>query len=247
MDRGEYLEAAVTIRKFQNVEFENPRYQDSLRVIPSASLFLTSILFMATSIGFDFGRLRNNGGAPLCRRTEQAVKSSEIHSGSRDQNGEPGFKFQRLKDQVRYSVSPGCAARILDLHARKVDCTIPGLDLHARKVALQPGSSICTSGEWVYNGNPLLHKKTCTLQPKNPSRSRTTCRFDIRGMRLEREGFVQLQIAVISGVETGKVLPLAPGDFVIGRDDAADLQIPVAWSMPRRRIGSFRSTRTISS
>jgi len=37
---------------------------------------------------------------------------------------------------------------------------------------------------------------------------------------------VQLQIAVISGVGTGKVLPLAPGDFVIGRDDAADLQIP---------------------
>jgi hypothetical protein len=51
-------------------------------------------------------------------------------------------------------------------------------------------------------------------------------RFDIPGMRLEREGFVQLQIAVISGVGTGKALALAPGDFVIGRDDAADLQIP---------------------
>jgi hypothetical protein len=50
-------------------------------------------------------------------------------------------------------------------------------------------------------------------------------RFVIRGMRLEREGFVQLQIAVISGVGTGKALTLAPGNFVIGRDDAADLQI----------------------
>jgi hypothetical protein len=37
---------------------------------------------------------------------------------------------------------------------------------------------------------------------------------------------VQLQLAVISGAGTGKVFPLASGEFVIGRDNAADLHIP---------------------
>ena len=47
-------------------------------------------------------------------------------------------------------------------------------------------------------------------------------------MRLEREAALQnlqLQIAVISGIRTGKVFSLAQGDSVIGRDEAADLHI----------------------
>jgi two-component system response regulator HydG len=47
-------------------------------------------------------------------------------------------------------------------------------------------------------------------------------------MRLEREAAlqnVQPQIAVISGIRTGEVFSLAPGDSVIGRDEAADLRI----------------------
>jgi len=42
-------------------------------------------------------------------------------------------------------------------------------------------------------------------------------------MRLEWEAAlqdVQLQIAVISGIRTGKVFSLAPGDSVIGRDES---------------------------
>jgi hypothetical protein len=45
------------------------------------------------------------------------------------------------------------------------------------------------------------------------------------GYEAQAGGFVQLQIAVILGVGTGKVLSLAPGDIVIGSDDAANLQI----------------------
>ena len=76
--------------------------------------------------------------------------------------------------------------------------------------------------------NPSLHIKRCTLLRKILGASGRTADSNIPGMRLERKGAlhnVQLQIAVISGIRTGKVFSLTPGDFVIGRDEAADLHL----------------------
>ena len=47
---------------------------------------------------------------------------------------------------------------------------------------------------------------------------------------------MQLQIAVILDVGTGKVVSLAPGDIVMGWDDAANLQIPDEFVSPRHAI-----------
>jgi hypothetical protein len=121
MDCGKNLQTSVTIRTLQNIEFKNTFHQLCPQIIPPFSPRAGAVSTFA-NIQFTvvFGMCRNDAGSPLCGRSRYPVKSYEIHSGSRHQGGEPGYKFQRLKDDVRCSVSPGHLQSIAQLPIRQL-------------------------------------------------------------------------------------------------------------------------------
>jgi hypothetical protein len=149
-------ETPITIGTFQNVNFENPRYQGSPGVIPRTPLFLVSVLFMPASIGYDFGTLWNNGSPPLCRRTEQPMKSYGIDSRSRNQNSQPREEFQRFKDNMRGSISPRCFQSVSQSTIRQLLQAVH-CDWRPRRIAQQTFQTFAVGGA---NSHSSMHAET---------------------------------------------------------------------------------------
>src|SRR6266853_58540 len=87
-------------------------------------------------------------------------------------------------------------------------CTEKALHFPEKVLGVQQKFFTFPKKQSVFTQNPSLYTKRCTLHRNYLS--------------LSTGGFVQPQIAVISGIRSGGVFSLAPGDFVIGRSEAAD-------------------------